>query len=75
MTRSALFLLTAVTVLLTALVLQAGLLPRRPGRLAALRRGALLTPAARAEDPLTSDAAWRYRHCQANHWRACLLQH
>jgi hypothetical protein len=30
---------------------------------------------ARARDAAFSDAASRYRHCQASHWRACLLQH
>jgi hypothetical protein len=25
-------------------------------------------------DALASDAAWRWRHCQPVHWRACVLQ-
>jgi len=25
-------------------------------------------------DPLASDAAWRWQHCQPAHWRACVLQ-
>lgn len=28
-----------------------------------------------AHDPYTTDAAFRYRRGQANHWRACILQH
>jgi len=27
-----------------------------------------------APDPLESEAAWRWRHCQPAHWRACVLQ-
>ena len=25
-------------------------------------------------DSLTSEAAWRWQHCQPAHWRACVLQ-
>lgn len=25
-------------------------------------------------DPLTSEAAWRWQHCQPAHWRSCILQ-
>jgi hypothetical protein len=30
---------------------------------------------ARAQDTMTSEAAWRYRRCQPVHWRALMLQH
>jgi hypothetical protein len=30
---------------------------------------------AKARDSMTTDAAWRYRHCQPVHWRALMLQH
>lgn len=26
------------------------------------------------ENPLSSEAAWRWAHCQPTHWRACVLQ-
>jgi len=27
-----------------------------------------------AEDICSSEAAWRWGHCQPTHWRACILQ-
>jgi hypothetical protein len=27
-----------------------------------------------SHDPLMSEAAWRWQHCQPAHWRACVLQ-
>ena len=26
------------------------------------------------DDPYSTRSAMRYRHCQENHWRACILQ-
>jgi hypothetical protein len=28
-----------------------------------------------AADPYATQSAMRYRRCQENHWRACVLQH
>jgi len=30
---------------------------------------------AKAQVPLLTEAAWRYRRCQPVHWRAMMLQH
>ncbi len=71
MKRSGLFLLTVLTVLVTGFVLAQGRPRAHASRPSGLRRpalGHLLRPDA------ASDAAARYRNCQASHWRACLLQ-
>jgi hypothetical protein len=72
MKRSGLFLITLFTILLTSFVLAQGGSRARSYR-AALRRADL--PCALRLDAAASEAACRYRNCQANHWRACLLQH
>jgi hypothetical protein len=38
-------------------------------------RDAELHSHVRGHDPLSSQAALRWRQCQPTHWRACLLQH
>jgi hypothetical protein len=69
-----LLILTVVTLVLTGLALtRAGWLQNtsaacdRPAHLKAHVQISL-------HDALTSEAAWRWRHCQPHHWRACLLQ-
>jgi hypothetical protein len=80
MKRPGLFLATFGFLLLTGITLfQAGwLTPAAAGHLPSSRHAALLPAAPIAEvkgpDPFTSDAAWRWRECQPQHWRACLLQ-
>jgi hypothetical protein len=37
-------------------------------------RPAIASDNARAEDICSSEAAWRWGHCQPTHWRACILQ-
>jgi len=70
MQRRGLLAVTALTVLLTAVVLaRAGWLSRPSARQADAHG------TARSRDPWTTEAAWRWRHSQPSHWRACLLQH
>jgi hypothetical protein len=72
MKRSALDFATLVTVLLTAFVLtKAGWVSS--GR-SASPRPAELCGATKTPNPYHSDAALRFRQCQATHWRACMLQ-
>lgn len=68
MNRPAFFLATVFTLLLTGLVLG------RTGWFRARLDRADVHGHVKAHDSLTSDAAWRWRHGQATHWRACLLQ-
>jgi hypothetical protein len=75
MTRRGLLLVTLATVLLTGIVLTQARLSRAP---AAVRPGwprEELSGDLKAHDRLTSEAALRYRRCQASHWRAYVLQH
>ena len=59
---------TSLTLLLTAIVLaRSGWFQARS---ATTRRHEHL----QSSDPLASEAAWRWRHCQPAHWRACILQ-
>jgi hypothetical protein len=74
MKRSSLFLATLVSILLTGFVLPTtGWVGARSPR--ANHHVSESTGQASACDPFQSDAAWRWRHCQPNHWRACLLKH
>lgn len=73
MKRCGLDLITLATVLFTAFTIaQAGWFATSR---AAAPRQAEMQSAAKPYDPLKSDAAMRYRRCQVNHWRACILQH
>ena len=71
MRRSIWMVATLLTFLLTSIVLS------RSGRFQA--RSAT-TPSLDSQDrtetpdPLASEAAWRWQHCQPAHWRACVLQ-
>jgi hypothetical protein len=66
MKSSRLFLVTLMTVLVSAFAMTgAGWFRPRAARAAAVR----------PHSSFPSEAALRYRHCQASHWRACLLQH
>jgi hypothetical protein len=60
-----------LTFLLTTIVLS------RPGWLQARSAPTLNlenTNRSETNDPLASDAAWRWQHCQPAHWRSCVLQ-
>ena len=74
MKRNLWVLITALTVLLTAVILT------RAGRLGLTRslhacpRRVEVRGHAQAGDPMMSIAALRWLRGQPNHWRACLLQ-
>ena len=75
MTRRGFLLMTLAMVLLTGIVLTQSRLFRAP---AASRSGWLraeIPCEIKAHDHFTSEAALRYRRCQASHWRAYVLQH
>lgn len=73
MTRRGLVPVTLLTVLFTGLTLaRAGWFAATSFRTFPHRGDA--HSHARAHDPLGGEAAFRWRHCQATHWRACLLQ-
>jgi hypothetical protein len=73
MKRPVWLLVTILTLSLTGLVLAwAGWLQAEAPRPASSWRS---EAHAKNHDALTSEAAWRWRRCQATHWRACLLQH
>ena len=66
-------LATLCTLLLTGFVLnRAGWFNGHPGRFASRR--AESHAHARVHDPLTSEAALRWRRCQPAHWRTLMLQ-
>jgi hypothetical protein len=75
MKRPGLFVATAGSLLLTALTLQqAGwLTPHAAGHVASPRPSAPVAEV-KTSDPVLSDAAWRWRAGQPQHWRDCLLQ-
>ena len=66
MKPSGLVLATVFTLLLTGIVLSQTSWRNPPSP--------SLHDHARARDPFAGEAAWRWRHCQPTHWRACLLQ-
>jgi len=71
MRRSIWVLATLLTFLLTGIVLsRAGWLQARSATTHQLDSRSHT----QAHDPLASEAAWRWRHCQPVHWRACVLQ-
>jgi hypothetical protein len=74
MQRRGLILTTALSLCLTGLVVphSAWLRARAPRVLSA--RSQVLSGQAGAREPVISQAEWRWRTCQPNHWRACLLQ-
>jgi hypothetical protein len=75
MTRRGLLLATLAIVLLTGIVLTQTRFGRAP---AASRSGwqrGEFPSDVKAHDRFTSEAALRYRRCQATHWRAYMLQH
>ena len=71
MRRSVWMVATLLTFLLTGIVLS---------RCGWLQARSATTPRwdsrdkMQAHDPLASEAAWRWRHGQPVHWRACVLQ-
>ena len=68
-------LVTILTLCLTGLVLTwAGWLHAESPKAISSRRSDSAAHV-KSHESLTSDAAWRWRRCQPNHWRACLLQH
>jgi hypothetical protein len=69
MKRRGLFLVTVLSLLCSGVLMaRAGWFS--PGRAA---RTASRAAQARAFDPLTSQAAWRYRRGQASNWRTVLM--
>jgi hypothetical protein len=74
MKRPGLIVVTLFTLLLTGF-----LLPPcswfSPRSLRASPRASEPLAHARVQDPFATQAAWRWRQCQPNHWRACMLQH
>jgi len=74
MKRRGLFIITLLTILLTAFVLlQAGWFANRSARADLPRRAELHSH--KMQEVLAGEIGWRYRHAQPSHWRACLLQH
>jgi hypothetical protein len=74
MKRHGLLVATLLTLLLTGFVLPtSGWLNARASR-SSPHSGDCLNHA-KAADPYATDACWRWRQNQPNHWRACLLQH
>jgi hypothetical protein len=71
MTRRGLLLTTLAVVLLTGLALTQTRFCRAP----AASRSGWLPGDLKAHDRFTTEAALRYRRCQASHWRAYVLQH
>lgn len=56
----------------SSLVLTGTVLPRTGWM--SFRASANAETQAHTPDPMASEAVWRWRHCEPNHWRACLLQ-
>jgi hypothetical protein len=74
MKRWGLILATCLSLLLSGFVLaHPGWLQARPHR-TTLARSLEIGARASASDKLASEAGWRWRQCQPNHWRACMLQ-
>jgi hypothetical protein len=65
MKRRGLLVVTALTLLLTGVVLARAASPRRSDS----------AGSARLRNPFDGQTAIRYRQCQPTHWRAFLLQH
>ena len=73
MKRWRLVLVSALTVLLTVTILpHTGWLSARSSHPVTRSERAR---ASESDDPLLSEAGWRWRSGQPTHWRACVLQH
>jgi hypothetical protein len=73
MKRCGLILATLLSLLLTGFTTtRVGWLGSRPGRPSAPRHASTTQP--KDDEPLSGEAALRYRQCQPTHWRACLIQ-
>ncbi|MBY0527193.1 MAG: hypothetical protein K2R98_27605 [Gemmataceae bacterium] len=68
MKRNRLPLVTFFAIVLTSTVLawNGGM---SPNRLCSTRQAS-----SQPHDPLSSQAGWRWKQCQARHWRSCMLQ-